>query len=401
MKFSYSARTQEGVMQAGVVEAPTREAALGVLQRENLLALSLDEQTSGLAFNMNIHLFQRVKPVEIVVFSRQLAVLFDAQVPMLSALHSLADQTNNLKFKKVINEIADQVDAGTALSDALANFPKLFSDFYVNVVKAGEASGRLTEVLTYLADHVEKNYDLNRKVRGALIYPLFVVGAIVIVASIMMIFVVPQLTAIFEESNAELPFLTRLVIGISDFMIAFWWLMIVLFIGAVVGLVRFVKTDDGRQIWDTMLLNLPVFKNLFRKLYLARMSENLSTLIKGGIPILQSLDITAKVVGNRIYSATIFEAGTVVERGGAMSEVFERNKYIPKLVVQMVSVGEKSGQLDSMLGKVADFYKKDVDNLVENLTEIIQPVLILILGAAAGILVAAILLPIYNLTSAF
>ena len=401
MKYSYEARTPEGVTKSGTIEAPTQEAALGVLQSQSLLALSLVEVTGGIKLNTEIKFLSRVKTEEIVVFSRQLAVLFDAQVPLLSSLHSLAEQTDNPKFRRIIMEIAAKVDAGTPLSDAMGGYPKLFSNFYVSVVRAGEASGRLQEVLAYLADHEEKNYDLNRKVRGALIYPIFVVGAILLVGSIMMIFVVPQITAIFEETGNQLPFLTRLVIGVSDFLRAAWWALIIVVVGGGYGIHRYIHTVSGQRVWDTVLLNIPIFKNLFRKMYLARFSENLSTLIKGGIPILQSLNITASVVGNTIYKESIEEAASVVERGGSMSEVLRQNTYIPRLVVQMVAVGENSGKLDEILEKVAQFYQRDVDELVNNLAEIIQPVLILLLGVGAGVLVAAILLPIYNLSSGF
>src|SRR3989344_3932902 len=401
MKFNYQARSSEGETKNGTIEAPTREAALGVLQSQNLLALSLDEETGSIGFQKEIKFLSRVKTEEIVVFSLQLAFLFDAQVPLLSSLHSLAEQTDNPKFRRIIMEIAAKVDAGTPLSDAMGAYPKLFSNFYVSVVRAGEASGRLQEVLSYLADHEEKNYDLNRKVRGALIYPIFVVAAILLVGSIMMIFVVPQITTIFEETGTELPFLTRLVIGISDFLRAAWWGIIIFLFALGYGLKRYLKTESGTRVWDRVLLNIPIFKHLFRKMYLARFSENLSTLIKGGIPILQSLNITASVVGNAVYKQSIEEAASVVERGGSMSEVLRQNTYIPRLVVQMVAVGENSGKLDEILEKVAHFYQRDVDELVNNLAEIIQPVLILLLGVGAGVLVAAILLPIYNLSSGF
>src|SRR3989344_2781518 len=242
MKFNYQARSSEGETKNGTIEAPTREAALGVLQSQNLLALSLDEETGSIGFQKEIKFLSRVKTEEIVVFSRQLAVLFDAQVPLLSSLHSLAEQTDNPKFRRIILEIAAKVDAGTPLSDAMGSYPKLFSNFYVSVVRAGEASGRLQEVLAYLADHEEKNYNLNREVRGALIYPIFVVGAILLVGSIMMIFVVPQITAIFEETGNQLPFLTRLVIGVSDFLRAAWWALIIVVVGGRYGIHRYIHT---------------------------------------------------------------------------------------------------------------------------------------------------------------
>lgn len=399
MKFAYEARTPEGEIQSGMVEAPSHEAAVKTLERYNLIIVGLEEEKGGLSLKKEIKLFSRVKRQEIVVFSRQLAVLFEAQVPLLDALRTLAEQATNPKFKDTLNEIAEEVDAGTPLSQALQKYPKLFSQFYVSVVRAGEASGRLNEVLNYLADHEEKAYDLTRKVRGALIYPAFIVFALLIVAAVMLIFVVPQITSIFEESNAELPFLTVVVIALSDFAKAFWWLLVIVLVAAGFGLQRFFKTPEGALVRDTLLLKIPILKNLFQKVYLTRFAENLSTLIRGGIPIIQALTITGDVVGNTVYRRTIEEAAAEVRKGGSISGVLKNNKYIPTLVTQMVLVGENTGRLDSILATVASFYQKDVDNMVSNLTALIQPILILVLGGAAGLLVAAILLPIYNLSS--
>lgn len=399
MRFVYEARTPEGEIQSGTVEAPSHDAAVKTLERYNLIIVGLEEEKGGLNFKKEIKFLARVKHQEIVVFSRQLAVLFEAQVPLLDALHTLAEQTPNPKFKDTLNGIAEEVDAGTPFSQALEKYPKLFSKFYVSVVRAGEASGRLNEVLNYLADHEEKAYDLTRKVRGALIYPAFIVASLIIVGAVMLIFVVPQITSIFEESDAELPFLTVVVISLSDFAKAFWWLIIILLAAAGFGLARFFKTPAGALVRDTLLLKIPILKNLFQKVYLTRLAENLSTLIRGGIPIIQALTITGDVVGNLVYRRTIEEATAEVRKGGSISGVLKNNKYIPSLVTQMVLVGENTGRLDSILATIASFYQKDVDNMVSNLAALIQPILILVLGGAAGLLVAAILLPIYNLSS--
>jgi len=363
--------------------------------------LDITEDTGRVGLFKELTFFSRIKKQEIVIFSRQLAVLFDAQVPLLESLQSLAVQSSNPKFKKMVTDIADEVDAGSPFSQALEKYPKAFSNFYVSVTRAGEASGRLQEVLNYLADHEEKNYDLNRKVRGALIYPAFIVFSLVVVGGIMMIFVVPQLTSVFEETGSDLPFLTVAVIGISNFLRSFWWLALLVLIGAGTAFWSFLRTSKGRRTMDLVLLKIPILKNLFQKVYLARFSENLGTLIKGGIPIIQALTITAEVVGNSIYKETIQQATEEVRKGGSISSVLKSNKYIPSLVVQMISVGENTGKLDFILAKIAGFYQKDVDNMVDNLTSLIQPILILVLGGAAGLLVAAILLPIYNLSSSF
>ena len=400
MKFNYQARTSDGVIQTGTVEAPNKEVAIDTLRRNNLIILEITEEKKDFLTILTGELpfFNRVKTQDIVIFSRQLAVLFDAQVPLVPALRTLAEQSSPA-FRNVIMEIASDVDAGTAFSQALEKFPKVFSFFYVSVVRAGEASGRLQEVLNYLADHEERSYDLNKKVKGALSYPIFVVSALIIVGAVMMIFVVPQLTSVLEESGQELPFLTKIIISISDFMVGYWWLGILIIGGLIGGGWYAVNTNSGKNYWDKLKLDLPMFGTIFRKIYLARFSENLGTLIKGGIPIIQSLTITADVVGNLLYKSVIIKAREEVRRGNTINSVFLADKYVPPMVAQMIQIGEQTGKIDVLLSKVASFYQKDVDNIMENITSLIQPILILILGGAAGVLVAAILLPIYNLSS--
>ncbi|MBI4118788.1 MAG: type II secretion system F family protein [Parcubacteria group bacterium] len=400
MKFNYQARTAGGVVQTGTVEAPTKDTAIETLHRYGLIILEIAEEKKGFGLSLGSELpfFNKVKSQDIVVFSRQLAVLFDAQVPLVQALRTLAEQSPPT-LKKIVVEIAGDVDSGTALSQSLEKFSKVFSFFYVSVVRAGEASGRLQEVLNYLADHEERSYDLNKKVKGALTYPIFIISSLVAVGAAMMIFVVPQLTSVLEESGQELPVLTKLIIALSDFLRGYWWLGILIIIGIVVGIMYALKTPAGRDYWDKIKLKLPIFGNIFKKIYLARFSENLSTLIKGGIPIIQSLTITADVVGNAVYKAIILKAREEVRRGSTINSVFASSASVPPMVAQMIMIGEQTGRLDVLLNKVAVFFKKDVDNIMENLTSLIQPVLILILGGAAGVLVAAILLPIYNLSS--
>lgn len=400
MKFNYQARTEQGVVQTGTVEAPNRDVAIETLLRHGLAILEIIEEKKGFAASLGeeISFLNRVKIRDLVIFSRQLAVLFDAQVPLVQALRTLADQSPP-SLKKIIMDIAADVDAGTAFSQSLEKFPKVFSYFYISVIRAGEASGRLQEVLNYLADHEERSYDLNKKVKGALSYPIFVVSSLIVVGAVMMIFVVPQLTSVLQESGQELPVLTRFVIGISDFLRGYWWLGIIIAGGVGVGGWYAANTPFGRGALDKIKLRLPMFGDIFRKIYLARFSENLGTLIKGGIPIIQSLTITADVVGNSYYKDVIIKAREEVRRGNTINSVFLADKFIPPMVGQMIQIGEQTGKIDVLLAKVASFYQKDVDNIMENITSLIQPILILILGGAAAVLVAAILLPIYNLSS--
>lgn len=401
MKFNYQAKTSQGNVQTGTVEAANRDSAIETLHRYGLVILEVVEEQTGFKklLTGEIPFFNRVKNRDLVIFSRQLAVLFDAEVPLVRALKTLADQAISPVLKRIIMEITVDVDAGTAFSQSLEKFPKVFSFFYISVVRAGEASGRLQEVLNYLADHEEKSYDLGKKVKGALTYPIFIVSSLVLVGAAMMMFVVPQLTSVLEESGQELPFLTKIIVGLSDFLRSYWWLCLVLGAGAGAGLWYFLKQPLGKKTWDKIELKLPVFGNLFEKIFLARFAENLGTLIKGGIPIIQSLTITADVVGNSLYREIILKAREEVRRGNTMYSIFSTDKNIPPMVSQMIHIGEETGKIDLLLSKIASFYQKDVDNLVENMTSLIQPFLILILGAAAGVLVAAILLPIYNLSS--
>lgn len=401
MKFNYQAKTSEGNIQTGTVEAPSREVAIETLHRYGLVILEVVEEKADFmqALTGELAIFSRVKNQDLVIFSRQLAVLFDAEVPLVQSLRTLANQSSSPALKKIITEIASDVDSGTAFSQSLEKFHKVFSFFYVSVVRAGEASGRLQEVLNYLADHEEKSYDLNKKVKGALTYPIFVVSALIVVGAAMMVFVIPQLTAVLEESGQELPVITKVIIGISDFLRGWWWLCLIMLGGAIFGLWYGLKTPQGKNYWDRFQLKLPIFGGLFRKIYLARFAENLGTLVKGGIPIIQSLTITADVVGNSLYKEIILKAREEVRRGNTIYSIFSTDKNIPPMVSQMVSIGEQTGKLDLLLSKIAVFYQKDVDGLVENMASLIQPLLIMVLGAAAGILVAAILLPIYNLSS--
>lgn len=400
MKFNYQARTAQGSIQTGVVEAPNRDVAIETLHRYSLVILEIVEEKKGFALSLSGELpfFNKVKNQDLVIFSRQLAVLFDAQVPLVQALKTLSEQSSPA-LKKIIKEVASDVDSGTSFSQSLEKFPKVFSFFYVSVVKAGEVSGRLQEVLNYLADHEERSYDLNKKVKGALTYPIFIVSSLVVVGAVMMIFVVPQLTSVLVESGQELPAVTKLIIGLSNFMKNYWWLGILIVGGMGVGSWYALQTKTGKDNWDKIKLHLPIFGGIFRKIYLARFSENLGTLIKGGIPIIQSLTITADVVGNFVFKSIILKAREEVRRGNTINSVFILEKDIPPIVSQMVMIGEQTGKLDVLLAKIATFFQKDVDNIMENLTSLIQPILILILGAAAGVLVAAILLPIYNLSS--
>jgi len=400
MKFNYQARTKEGETQTGVVEAGSREAAIETLQRHDLVVVFLEGLSEAPIYTRSLKIFQRIKSKEITVFYRQLAILFEASVSPLDSLRILAEQTSNQLFKDLIFEVEEDVRGGETLSSAMSKRPKVFSPFYVNVVRAGEATGKLHEVLRYLADHAEREYNLTFKVKGAFTYPIAIFSMFLVVGTLMMIFVVPQLTSMLKEMGTELPITTKILISVSEFMKSFWWLLAIILVGAVVGIMRATKTEKGRHVIDILKLKIPVFKGLFQKIYLARFSENFKTLLVGGIPILKALDITSTVIGNSVYEKIIQEAKDRVRVGKTIASAFSGYpKQFTPMLTQMVAVGEKTAALEPILDKVALFYQQEVDRMVSNMTQLIEPMMILVLGGAVGFLVASILMPIYNIGS--
>jgi type IV pilus assembly protein PilC len=400
MQFNYQAKTPAGEIQSGTIEAGSKESAIDILQDRNLMVILLEEKQGKSILTGQIKIFQKVKLKELTLFYRQLAVLFEAQVSPIDSLRILAEQTKNAAFKEVLFNIGNDVRGGESLSSAMGKHPKTFTSFYVNVVKAGEATGALQDVLRYLADHAEKDYNLNSKIKSAFTYPIVIFSLFAIVGVAMMIFVIPQMVSVLIEMGAKLPFTTKILIALSNFLRGFFWLIGLIVIGAVFAIKKIHATPKGKLFFDSLKLKVPIFKDLFKKIYLARFSENLKTLLKGGISILEAMDITATVVGNKVYEEIILEAKERVRVGDTISGAFKNHpKEISALVTQMVGVGEKTAQIDNILEKVASFYQQDVDRMVGNMTQLIEPLMILILGGGVGFLVASILMPMYSATS--
>lgn len=400
MKFNYQARTKQGEIQTGVVEAGSREAAIETLQRHDLVVVFLEELSEVPIYTRSLKIFQRVKSKEITIFYRQLAILFEANVSPLDSLKILAEQTDNQLFKDLIFEVEEDVRGGETLSSAMSKRPKVFSSFYVNVVRAGEATGKLHEVLRYLADHAEREYNLNSKIRGAFTYPITILSLFAVVGTLMMIFVVPSLTSMLEELGTELPITTKVLIATSTFMQSYWWLIFILIGGGVFGLIKAAKTDKGKIFIDVVKLKIPIFKAVFQKIYLARFSENFKTLLVGGIPILKALDISSTVIGNSVYEKIVQEAKDRVKVGKTIASAFSGYpKQFTPMITQMIAVGEKTASLEPILDKVALFYQQEVDRAVTNMTQLIEPLMMLVLGSAVGFLMASILMPIYNMSS--
>ncbi len=339
---------------------------------------------------------------DLVIFTRQFSVMISSNVPVVESLMVLIDQTRNISLKSLIADVAFEVDSGSFLSDAFSKRPNIFSDFFVNIIRSGETSGKLDEVLDYLADEMEKSYDISAKVKGAMIYPIFVIIGLVAVGIILMVYVIPNLTEILTETGAELPLSTRIVIATSEFL-QNYLIGVLAFLVAIFFAIRFYgRTSYGRRQIDIFKLKMPIFGRLFKYIYLMRFARSLSTLIKGGVTITKSLEIVAKVVNNEIYKELILETLESINDGNSLSDVFARNdEYMPKMVPQMIAVGEKTGKIDLVLDKINDFYSRESTNMLDNLGKLMEPIIMVIMGVGVGIMVAAVLLPMYNLASQF
>ncbi len=399
--YDYRAKDHEGNTLIGAVEAPTENVATDVLKEKELIILQLTERKKSTLMQISLPFLNRVKARDVVVFSRQLAVMISATVPIVQALRVLTRQTENTTFKIIISEIADEVDGGAKLSAALARYPQVFSDFFVHMIRSGETTGKLDETLNYLADQQEKGYDLQSKIKGALIYPAFILGGIVIVGVLMMVFVIPKLTEVLIQSGAKLPVTTKILIAVSGFLATKWWLLVLI---AVVGYIAFriyVRTDAGRYRIDNLKLTAPVMKGITRRIYITRFARSLSTLLASGIPLTRSLEIVADVVGNRVYHELTLKTIKEIEDGNSITSVFSQSRLVPVMLTQMMSVGEQTGRLDQILGKLADFYGREVENSVKNITTLLEPLILMLLGVGVAGLVSAILLPIYQVSTSY
>lgn len=401
MKFNYLVRTKEGELQSGEIKAIDKETAIKTLQDNSLIVVKLQQSQKLSLLAKDINIFKRVKQKEIFIFFRQLSILVEANIPLVQALKSLGQQTKSPYFEEVIFDVANNVDGGMSLSQAMSKYPKVFSNFSVNLIKSGEVSGRLQETLIYLANYLEKEYELVSKIRGAMAYPAFILSAFLIMGVMVMVMVIPNLTDILLESGQDLPWTTKVVIAVSGFTSSFWWVILLLLVAGFFCFFRYKKTEQGREYWDKIKLKMPIFGKLLQKTYLARLANNLSALTKGGVSIIQSLSISGQVVNNMVFQKIIFQARDKVKTGKSISSVLEKYEEFPPLFCQMIKTGEKTGKIDALLEKLSDFYNKEVDNVVNSLSQLIEPLLIVVLGAGIGILVMAVFMPIYNLTGSF
>jgi type II secretory pathway component PulF len=402
MLYEYTATTLEGEMKTGSIEASSVDIAISALQERSLVITnikSVKQAGSLLGIFGKFKIFNKVKHKDVVILSRQLATLFEAKIAVLDSLRLLAGQTDSVKLKESLTEIIEDIKGGSYLSLAMSKHPDIFSPFYINMIKSGEESGKLEEIFRALADHLERSYELSSKTKNALIYPAFVVATFFIVMILMLTFVIPKLTSILNEVNQKIPLYTRILIGVSNFFQDFG---VFLFIGAAAGgvfLWRYAKTEKGSSAVSRFQTSFPFIGALYSKFYLSRMTDNMETLLSSGVPAVRTLEIAADVVGNKIYKNILLTAANEVKGGSSISEAISKYPEIPLMVVQMIRTGEETGKLSFMLKTLGKFYKKEVDNAVETLVSLIEPVMIVVLGGAVGILLISILGPIYNITA--
>jgi type II secretory pathway component PulF len=402
MEYRYHIRSKEGTPLEGVVDAPSEAAAVAALHERGYVVLSLEVARKGILEGGDImQFFNKPKARDVVVFTRQMSTLIEADVPLAEGMRTLAQQTDNPAFARVVADVSERLEGGTSLSGAFAAHPKLFSQFYVKIIRAGELSGRLAQSLNYLADYLERSQAIASKVRNALAYPVFVVFAMIVVAGIMTTYVLPQLLVVFKEAGeVELPITTRALIAFTDFVNANILFIVGFLVVAGVGLQQWLRTADGRLWWSRFQVKVPLFGSIMKSLYLSRIAENLATLIKSDIAILDALRVTGDIVDNVIYRDILLRTEEEVRGGGAISDVFRQYKeYIPSLMSSMIAIGERTGKLDFMLGHVSTFYRTESERKLDTIASLIEPVLVLILGVGVAILVASILLPLYSLVN--
>jgi type IV pilus assembly protein PilC len=394
--YVYKGRTRSGESRDGTLDAANREEALAALRRQGVVSPTISEKGKEFALP---RIRGGVKQKDIAVFTRQFSVMIDAGLPLVQCLEILATQQPNRVFQSVLNAIRSDVESGATLADAMRKHPKVFDDLYVNMVAAGEAGGILDTILQRLSLYIEKIVKLRAAVRGALIYPVAVMVIAVVVVWVILTFVIPVFADLFTGLGAELPLPTKLTIALSHFLRRWWWLMIGGIIGSVIGLKQYHKTDKGKRVLDGLMLKMPVLGMLLRKIAVARFCRTLATLTSSGVPILDGLDITAKTAGNSIVEDAIIKVRKAVEEGKTISEPLRETKVFPSMVVQMMAVGEQTGALDTMLGKIADFYEDEVDEATANLLALLEPVMISFLGVVIGGIVVSMYLPMFSLIS--
>ena len=394
--FDYRVRDRKGDIVTGTLEGESVQAVADRLRQMGLTPVDVKQHGTGLKMEIVLRP-GHVDMKDLAIFARQFATMVNAGLPILRCVAVLADQTESPELAKVLRKVRTDVEQGTSLTAALARHPKTFSNLFVAMIRTGETTGALGEVLEELAKQIEKETTLRGKVKSAMTYPIAVVGLVLVIMAAMLLLVVPQFKSIYAELNAPLPLPTRLLLAASTFVQAAWWILILAAVGGAVALRRWIKTSAGRLRWDQLKISAPLIGSLFHKVAMARFSTTLSLMLRSGVPILQALDVVKDTVNNAVVARALDEVKGSVREGESVSRPLGRHPVFPTMVVQMLSVGEDSGSVDTMLSKVADFYNEEVSAAVDSLTSLIEPALILVIGVVVGLSVVSLYLPMFNI----
>ena len=396
MLFNYKIITKEGVEKKGQIEAANMNLAVANLQRREYVVVSVTPDDDS-NFLTNLFPFLGNVPMkDIVLMSKQASTLFEAQVSAVKTFELLGQNAESEGIQKALAQVTEDIRGGTSISGAMAKQPRVFSNFYVNMVKAGEESGNLTETFTFLSEYLERSYALSSKTKNALVYPSFIIFTFVTVMLLMLTKVIPQMATIIEESGQEIPYYTKIVLSLSDFFVNFGMFFLIALVIAGFGIWRALKTESGAEKFDQLKIMMPGFGKLFRKTYLARISDNINTMLSSGIPVVRTLEITADVVGNKVFEKILLDTVDEVKGGNSISSAFAKHEEIPAIMVQMIKVGEETGSVGKILKTLANFYNKEVINTVDTLIGMIEPMMIVLLGVGVGGLLMAVMVPIYN-----
>ena len=399
--FAYVGRTRQGAVKKGELSAKTREEAVDQLRKQNVVVTSLEEKSGKGKFSLKLG--SGLTDKDLVVFTRQFGTIINAGLPLIQCLDILSTQSENKVLRETVGEVKNSVEAGSTFSDALKKHPKVFDELYVNMIHAGEVGGLLDTILTRLAKHIEKAMKLKGQIKSAMVYPTAIIGVAVIVISVLMVWVIPIFAKMFAEMSQGkmgLPGPTQLVIDISNFFQSFWYLMLGGFIGGIFGIKKYYGTTHGRIVIDRLMLKTPVVGDLIRKASVAKFTRTLGTLITSGVPLLEGLSICAKTSGNKVIEEALMNARISISGGKTISEPLAKSQVFPKMVTHMIAVGESTGALDAMLGKIADFYEDEVDQAVAALTSLLEPMMMVVLGTVIGFIVIAMYLPIFTMAQA-
>ena len=391
--YMYKARTLNGENTQGEVNAATESEVVGHLRKRRLVVVSVKEKPK----EVSISLGKRVKTKDLVLFTRQFATMINAGLPLVQSLDILASQQSKPQVAVKIRALLAEVESGSTLADAMGKHRDFFNEIYVNMIAAGEAGGILDTILLRLAEYLEAADKLRRKVRGAMFYPLTVMSFAVIAIAVLLMFVIPTFAQFFTSAGVALPLPTRIVMALSDFLLGYWWSLIGLMAIAFYGFRAYRRSPQGRLTTDRLVLRVPVLGQVLRKSSIARFSRTLGTLVQSGVPILEGLEITARTAGNKVIENAVMESRASIAGGETIAEPLKKSDVFPPMVVQMINVGEQTGGLDDMLGKIADFYDEEVEAAVQALTSVIEPIMIVFLGAIVGGMVVAMYLPIFDI----